>query len=269
MSQSPRFFRKQLVIPSEHGAWSWLLVPFLVGVAVAGQWHTAVLWVLVGGLSFFLLRQPATAWVRTRSGRGRRADGPLAAGWMAAFGLLSVLSLLGLLWSGRSAILWLMLPGAAVFGLYMAAARQRRASVRSLWMEVAGAAGLALMAPAATIAATGRLDSRAWAVWGLMAAQNVLGVLYVRLRIADTHQREMDRRPVLWLHGLFLLVIVLAAWQGWLPWLAAVPFAGFFVRAIWAVRAPRPLANIKRFGFSEIGVELLGGLLVSLGYWLS
>lgn len=269
MNQRPKFFRKQLVIPSEHGAWSWLLVPFLVGAAVAGEWHGAMLLVLVGGLSFFLLRQPATAWMRIRSGRGRRADLPLAAGWTMAFGVLSLLCLVGLLWLGRGAILWLTVPGAAVFAFYLVAARQRRASVRSLWMEVAGAAGLALMAPAAYIAAISQLDNLAWALWLVMAAQNVLGVLYVRLRIADTHQRAMDRRPVLVMHGAILLAMLLAAWLQWLPWLAAVPFAAFLVRAVWAVRRPRPLVNIKRFGFSEVGVELLGGLFISLGYWLS
>ena len=31
-----KFFRKSLVIPSEHGSWSWLLVPFLVGTAGLG-----------------------------------------------------------------------------------------------------------------------------------------------------------------------------------------------------------------------------------------
>jgi hypothetical protein len=50
--------------------------------------------------------------------------------------------------------------------------------------------------------------------------------------------------------------------------LAAVPFAGFMVRALWAVRQPRPVANIKRFGFLEVGVELLGGALIAAGYLL-
>ncbi len=28
------FFRKSLVVPTEHGAWSWLLVPWLTGAVV-------------------------------------------------------------------------------------------------------------------------------------------------------------------------------------------------------------------------------------------
>jgi len=49
---------------------------------------------------------------------------------------------------------------------------------------------------------------------------------------------------------------------------AAVPFAGFLVRGLWAVQQPRPVPNMKRFGFTEVGVELLGGALIAAGYLL-
>ena len=39
--------------------------------------------------------------------------------------------------------------------------------------------------------------------------------------------------------------------DGWTPLLAAAPFAGFLVRALWAVREPRPVPDIKRFGFTH------------------
>jgi hypothetical protein len=34
------------------------------------------------------------------------------------------------------------------------------------------------------------------------------------------------------------------------------------------VRQPRPVPDIKRFGFTEVGVELLGGALIVAGYLL-
>jgi hypothetical protein len=134
-------------------------------------------------------------------------------------------------------------------------------------MELAGAAGLAATAPAAYIAATGSLDGTVWALWGLMAAQNVLGVQYVRLRIADTHQRPMARQPVVWAHALVLVVAAILATLRILPGLVVATFIGFFLRAVWAVAQERPVVNIKRFGFSEIGVEILGGLFIVAG-WL-
>jgi hypothetical protein len=263
-----RIFRKQLILPAEHGSWSWLLVPYFVGVIVAGAWDLAVFLVLLGGLAGFLMRQPATVAMRVRAGRGRKSDGRPALAWTIFFGAIALACLLGLLALGRAALLWLTIPMAAIFVFYLLASRQRRASVRSLWMELAGALGLSAMAPAAYIAATGQLDDTAWALWALMAGQNGLGVLYVRLRIADTHGRTVNRMPVVWVHGLLFLGVAMVAFLEAIPWLAVAPFAGFLIRAIWAAARVRPVANIKRFGFSEIGAEILGGLFIAAGYAL-
>jgi hypothetical protein len=262
-----RLFRKQLVLPAEHGSWSWLSVPYFVGVIVAGQWNLAAILVLIGGMAGFLMRQPATVWMQVRAGRGRRSDESLAARWVVGLGLISLLCLAALLALGLTELLWLSLPIALIFGFYLGVSRNRRASVRTMWMELAGAMGLAAMAPAAYIAVTGHLDGIAWTLWGLMAGQNALGVLYVRLRIADTHGRPVNRGQVFWIHALILVPVVATALLGVVPWLAVVPFVGFFLRAIWAVIRERPVVNIKRFGFSEVGVEMASGALIALG-WL-
>jgi hypothetical protein len=268
-------FRKSLVVPTEHGAWSWLLVPWLVGAVVglaapagAPLPGLALLLTLIGGLCAYMIRQPATAALRIRQGRGRQADRSLALGWAVGFGLISLFCLLGLFLLGRTALLGLAVPFAAILVAYLLAARSGRAAMRSLSMELAGAAGLALTAPAAYIAATGALAPVALALWALMALQNAMGVLYVRQRLADSKQRDANRRLTLWGHVAAFAAVVAAGVLGWTPLLAAVPFAGFLVRALWAVRQPRPVPNIKRFGFTEVGVELLGGALIAAGYLL-
>jgi hypothetical protein len=136
-------------------------------------------------------------------------------------------------------------------------------------MELAGAAGLAAAAPAAFIAATNRLDAVAWALWGLMAAQNATGTHYVRLRIADTHRRQIGRGSTIWSHAAGLALVVAIVAGGLAPWPVIVPFVAFLARAVWATRFPRPLANIKRFGFSEVGVELVSGLWIAAAYLLA
>ncbi len=269
-------FRKSIVIPTEHGAWSWLLVPFFVGTAVAGALADGTnslallssLLTLVGGLGAFLMRQPASVWLRIRRGRASRANEALAAGWTLGLASVAGLCLLSLLALGRTALLWLIVPFAVMLLVYLAAARIGRAGMRSLWTELAGAAGLALTAPAAVIAVNSHLNLRGWALWGLMALQNLLGVLYVRLRLADTHNRPANRTAVFWGHVVGLMGVVVAGLVGWVPLATAVPFAGFVIRTAWAARQPRPIANVRRFGFTEVGVEVLSGILLAASYWI-
>lgn len=263
-----RWFRKAYLLPAEHGSWSWLLVPYLVGVAVAPQWSVASLLVLVGGLSVFLIRQPATAWLRIKQGRGRRSDEPVTLAWSALFLGLAVFSFIALLMMHRLALVWLLPPVSALLMVYVAVARINRARVRSMWMEIAGAAGLAVMAPAAYAAGSGRLDTVAWLLWFLVAIQNVLGVFYVRLRIADRHGRPESRFPVLLSHAVGLLLVALALAFMSAPLPALLPFAFFLGRACWLAAKRRPVENIKRFGFMEVGVELAAGVWLILSFLL-
>ncbi len=263
-----KLFRKSLVIPAEHGAWSWLLVPFGVGVAVAGQVGLPVVLTLIGGLCAFLMRPPAAAWLRMRRGRASRADEPLAAAWTAGLGLAAALCLAGLLALGRSALLWLLAPALAVLLVYLAATRSGRAGMRTAWMEMSGAVALALMAPAALVAASGRLSALAWALWGLMGLHNALGVLYVRLRLADSHQRAVNRAAVAWGHAAGLAAVAVAAGLGWVPPATALPLVGLLGRAVWAARRPRPVDDVRRFGFSELAVEVLSGAWIAASFWI-
>lgn len=271
-----KIFRKKLVLPTEHGAWAWLIIPFIVGAVVAGKLGPfgekaalSLFLTFIGGLCAFLMRQPATVWLRARQGKARRADKPLAAGWTLGFAGLAGLCLLGLLALGRMLLLWLLVPLGAILGLYLAAALKGRAERRALWMELAGAVGLALMAPAAFIAATGRLDPAIWSLWVIMAMQNALSVFYVRLRLADTHRRLTNRAHVFWAHLIGTAVVLMTGLTDLAPLLAALPFIGFLGRAVWAVRGLRLVNNVRRFGFTELAIEFLAGLWIAASYWIS
>jgi hypothetical protein len=259
-------FQKKLLLPAEHGSWSWLLVPLAVGASIGGGVNPAVALIAIGSLSAFLLRQPATAWLRIRRGRGRRSNERLAAGWTAVLGVVTLGSVGSLLVGGYSELLWLLAPLLPLFAVYLGVARSRPASLRSLWLEIAGATALAASAPAAYIAASGSLDATAWLLWLLMGLQNVTGVLYVRQRLADTKQVARSKGAMLGTHIAAVAVVSLLAWNGRIPALTVAPFAAFLARAVWASAGPRPVRNIKRFGFLEVGVEVVGGLLVIIAF---
>lgn len=264
----PLVYRKHIVMPAEHGSWAWLLVPFFVGTAVAGRFNLPVLLALLGGLAVFFLRQPATVWLRVRRKKARASGGPIALTWIGLLAAIGLLCLAGLLLLGRGMLAWLLGPFLLIFALYVVAARYGRSGLRSLWMELAGAAALSMMAPAAAIAAVGRIENWMWWLWGLMAAQNVLGALYVRLRIYDSYNRAMKRWPVGAAHAAGFLLVLGLGLGNVAPLLTAVPFAGFLARSLWTIIAPRPVDNIKKFGFIELGVEIVSGLWLIASYWL-
>ncbi len=260
-------WRKALILPAEHGSWAWLLVPFGVGTAVARTVNLPIVLTLLAALALFLLRQPTTVWLRARRGKARRADAPLALTWMGVLGVTAVACTWLLLSWGHLYLLWLGLPLLLIFAFYLAAARYGRASLRSLGMEVSGAAALALTAPAAYLTGGGAAWPTAVGLWLLLAAQNVLGALYVRVRIADTHQRLTNRSSLVITHLIgFLLVLILGLLR-WLPLLAFVPYAAILLRALWAARQPRPVSNVKRFGFLEMGVEIVCGAWITAVFW--
>ena len=254
-----------MLLPAEHGSWAWLLVPFGVGTAVSRSLTLPVWLVLVGALAVFLLRQPATIWLRARQGKAGKTQGQTAVRWLIFLGIVALICLLGVLGQGRWLLLWLLLPPLLILLGYLLVAQRRPADVRSLWLELAGAAVLALLAPASYTAATNRLDTTAWLLWGLLAGQNVLGALYVRLRIADTHKRPFVRLPTLLIHWLAFGATILLWWLNFIQLPALLPYLFFALRLAWAFPQPRPVANIKRFGLLETAVELLGGLCYVLG----
>lgn len=262
----PRRFRKQLLLPAEHGSWAWLLVPYFVGTAVAGSLNLAALPVLLAALALFLMRQPATIWLRIRQSRGRKSDEPLVARLTVGLALTAAACLVGLLWLGIWDILWLAVPVSLLLLAYVAIATRRQTATRTVWLELVGAVGLALTAPAAMIAASEHIYNGVWWLWLLMALQNSLGVFYVRLRLADTHRKPAARSPQLWAHLVGSGLVILLALSGRLPALTILPFLGFGLRALWLYLQPRPIANIKKFGFLEVGLEIISGLLIIAVY---
>jgi len=266
--KQPRF-RKHLLLPAEHGTWFWFLVPFFVAVGVTGIWNTAVSLTILGGFAAFLLRQPLTYWLQIQRGRGRESDKPAVIGLTIGLGLIATLSFAALLSSGHTDLLWLLPALLPLMALYLILARQKRAAIRTLWLEIGGGIGLALIAPAVTIAAEGQLSGLSFGLWGLMAAQNALGAHYVHLRLADTHKRPIRRSSVVVSHLGGFSVVLLFAIINLIPLLTAVPFLAFLLRAFWGATDPRPVENVKRFGFLEVAVEVVSGLWIVGSYLLS
>ncbi len=267
--------RYEVIFPSEHGSWSMTLVPFLIGAgtgAAATAGPSAVPGAglcLLAVLAIFLARQPVGLWLRIWRGRGRRSDLSTAQFWTLALLTVAALAGAGLLALGRWPVLWLAAPAAGVLGLTLVLTIWR--GPRQLSTELIGVVGLALAAPAAYLSVAGRFDTTAWLVWAITAGHNAISVLYVRLRIDERHGRATGRQAawVVAAHAVSLLAVTGAALVGWLPWLVALPVGLLLVRALVVARRRPPITDVKRFGFTEMGLGLAFAAIVVVAFLLA
>jgi hypothetical protein len=77
-------------LPKEHGSWAMLIVPLLLGLAIAPAWHWRVVILLVAALGFFLIRYPLALLIKTR-GRTNPNQAHLWR-WTAVYGSITALS---------------------------------------------------------------------------------------------------------------------------------------------------------------------------------
>ncbi len=218
-------------VPNQHGAWSMLATPLLVGVLASHprwvQLPLAAFWV-VGYFAFF-----ATGlWLK--SGRAARYLPPVRA-YAVAAALLGALTLAlrpGLL---RWAPLFLLPLGA---GLVASARRDER----SLLSGVATSAGSCLMTLVAYDAGGGTDWARAWVLSAVLAAYFIGTVLYVKTMI-----RERGVPAYHWLsalgHGAFVCAMIPVS-----PWLVLL----FAVLAIRAAVIPAFTLTPKAVGLGEV-----------------
>ena len=222
-------------VPNQHGAWSMLATPLIVGT-LAGhprlvQLPLAAFW-FVGYFAFF-----ATGlWLK--SGRRARYVPPVRAYAVAAV-LLAALTLAlrpGLL---RWAPLFVLPLGV---GLVASARRDER----SLLSGVATSAGSALMTLVAYDAGGGTDQARAWVLTGVLAAYFVGTVLYVKTMI-----RERGVTAYHWLsalgHGAFACAMIPVS-----PWLVLV----FAVLAIRAAVIPAFALTPRTVGLGEVAATV-------------
>ncbi len=258
--------RFKIILPTEHGSWSLMITPFIIGAGVAAQLPVSLWICAIAALTLFLARQPLALWVRVRRGRARSSDESAALGWSILLLLVAGAAGGALLALGRWPILWVAGGAAAVLALTLALGALL--GPRQLVTELLGVIGLALSAPAAYIAATGQMDVKALLVWGIGALHSVISVLFVRLRINQKHDRASHAQAlaVILAHAAALAVVVVMAVSGWLPWLVGLPVGLLLLRAVYVgVRNP-PLTDIRRFGLTEMAFALGFAALVILAF---
>jgi hypothetical protein len=252
---------RQILIPSEHGSWGFLLEPIATALILVPSGGGALL--AAGVICAFLARHPArlasgdlargSSQPRTRVALGWAIGLTLAAG--AAFGSAAAVS---------GALVLAPLALAAV-PAFIAVRLDFAYRGRELLPELLAPAVLATAAPAIVLAGGWEAPAAA-ALWLLLAARQLPAVLYVRARLRLERGEAAGWRLPVTAHLVAIAVGVALALAGQAPWLANAALALLLARAGVGLSAWRRPAPARRIGFAELGYGALTVALYVTGY---
>lgn len=254
-SSSGRAVRlRTLALPVEHGGWSFLGAPVLLGLWVAPS--LAGFWLSLAALGVFLMRQPLKLALSDYQ-RGRRYPRTV---WAVRFTLLYAAlacAAFAAAWLTSAHPFWLPLLLAAPLAVVQLHYDLRKQS-RALLAELSGASALSALVAAVALAGGWALGV-ALLLWLLLALQAMTAIFYVvtRLRLA---RGGVTRRSLVYVAHLGALLIVggLAA-RGFIAWPGVGVFAVLMLRAGVGLHprsliTPTPLVGVQELGFSLLTI---------------
>jgi hypothetical protein len=260
-----------VILTREHGAWAMFAMPVLLGFGVSHTLNGAAVLFAATALCFFLLRYPLMLAIKSRA-PGMRLD---ALRWSAIFAALTGLSGASLLLTSH---LWALIPIAALglaflTGYLLLAARRAEMSTAGEWI---GIAGLALGAPGAYLASTGRLDSIALALYVVNLLYFGGAVSYIKFKVreqphAATSESGLSAqvwagRVTLGYHALVLFVGATLAAIYYVPALTAVAFLLPMCKVVAGIVTRPTHLSLPRLGVIELAVTLAFALTVLAAY---
>lgn len=251
---------RSVALPAEHGSWSLVLEPIVLGLAVAFSW--AGLLAAIGAFAFFLLNRPLKiVWTDYRRNRSYERT-VKARQWAIVYGAVGIASF-ALCWllAGARPFLPVLIAGPLLVLFVIYDQRPARHWVAEVTAPVAFAAIVATIALAASWTMPAAL-----ALWGFVIARSVPAVLYIRSRLRLDREIPAGIGLTIGAHLLALGGVWLMVRPGWLPWTAIMATLLLLLRAAWGLSPIRRRTSVKRLGLSEMAIGFLVVLLVVAGY---
>lgn len=258
---------KSVGLPAEHGSWSLVTEPILLGLLAAPSWGGAAL--AVAAFALFLCNRPFKIYLADRR-RGRTfTRTKLARRYGLAYAVIALIfAAVALALAGPRPFAPFLLAAPLLLIFVMYDQRPGRFWQAELTAPVAFAAIVSAMA-----LADGWNWPAALGLWGFMVARAVPAVLFIRARLRLDKGKAAGPgesfMAVLIAHALAVAGVAGLVWLGWLPWSAGVAAAVLLARAVWGLSPWRWRISVIGLGFLETGFGILSVLLVALGVWLA
>ena len=256
----PQIPAARIILPTEHGSWSFLFEPIVVGFALA--FSASAPWIALIAIGAFFARQPLkTAFVaRKNKELSRRATK-----FVLIFGALAAAGLIGAVLTADA---WVFYPFAvaAPLALQQAVLDLSKRS-RNLLAELTGA--VAISSSVAAISLAGGLGwPAAVALWAVFVARFIPSILYVRNRLLLEKGKPYERLQPIASHFISLSMIAGLAMIGFASWLTVGMFAFLAVRCVHGMSSYRVKMKAMKIGVWEVIYGTLTVVSIIAGYYI-
>jgi len=251
---------KPVALPVEHGAWSFLLEPVILGLVLAPS--TAGFCLGIAALAAFLTRHPLRLAAldyrkRTRHPRTRLAE-------LFALAYAAVASVFAFAALARADHGFMVAVFAAVPLALGALALDLRGHGRNLAVEIAGSVALGASATAIILAGGGS-ERVAWMAWLLLGLRAVTAILYVRARLNRERAGASPAVGVILVHTIALIVVLGLMPSQLAPGFAVLAFLILLLRASYGLLSPSRGIRPQVVGLQEVGFGLVTLVLLAIG----
>ena len=236
-----------VLLPTEHGGWSFLLEPVALGLIVACSWAGAL--VVLAAVAAFIARQPLKLFVSDRRRGKAYARTHVAERAFAALALVALGAFAGA-WVLAHGRFWPALaiaaPLAAIGLAFDLGKRSREAGA-----ELAAAVALGAIAPAIALAG-GMRSELAFGLWGVLAARTIPTILFVRARLRLEKGQKPGVALAIAAHAVAIAGVVVLVYGGFASRFATWAMFLLAVRAALGLSRWRPRWKTWQLGVSEI-----------------
>ncbi len=259
-SARPRL--RPIALPTEHGGWSIVLEPIILGLWIAPSWAGLLLG--IAAFAAFLVRHPLELALRDHQRDKRYPRTIWAERFVIGYGGLALITAV-LAFITTAHAFWQPIIIATPLALIQLSYDFKRRS-RELVPEITGALALASVAPVLALADGWALDA-AMAVWIILAARLIGTILYVRARLRLERGEDSAIAPAHLAHIVGLAAVSGLTVADLAPWLVIPALIILLARSFYGLssfRGPAPRAAI--IGVQEVIFGIITVVLVALGY---
>jgi hypothetical protein len=260
IGKRPSIPLSRIVLPTEHGSWSFLFEPIVVGLAVA--FSAAAPWIALMAVGAFFARQPLkTAFLAKRN----KGVSSAAMKFAAIFGAAAAVGAAGAALTDGP---WVFYPFAvaaplAIQQIFLDLSTRGR----SLLAEITGAVAIS-----STIAAMALAGGLGWpaavGLWSVFVCRFIPSILYVRDRLNLEKGKPFDRVGAIGSHVISLAVVVGLAVFGFASWLTVGVFAFLAARCIYGLSEYRVKMRAMQIGVWEVIYGAVTVISIICGYYV-